>query len=51
MIKIALRRNLIYPLQLLIWKVVRGVIIKIISKGFNFSNSFIFTPIMFFGEF
>ena len=51
MIKIALRRNLIYPLLLLIWKVIREIEINVISNYFNFSNSFIYTPIMFLGEF
>ena len=51
MIKIALRRNLIYPLQLLIWKVVRDIEIQIIYQNFEFDNSFIYTPLMFLGEF
>ena len=51
MIKIALRRNLIYPFLLLVWKVVRDAESYLILKLFNFNNSLIYTPIMFLGEF
>ena len=50
MMKFALRRNLIYPLQLLIWKLIREAEIYLISKVFNFKNSLFYTPIMFLGE-
>ena len=51
MIKVALRKNLIYPLFLLIWKVSRDAEIYLVDKIFNFNDSLIYTPIMFFGEF
>ena len=50
-IKFAWRRNLIYPIQLLIWTFLRKVITIILSKEFNFSQSVIFTLLMFLGEF
>jgi len=50
-IKFAWRRNLIYPLQLLIWTFLRKVLTIILSKEFNFSKSVIFTLLMFLGEF
>ena len=50
-IKFAWRRNLIYPLQLLIWTFIRKVLTIILSKEFNFSKSVIFTLLMFLGEF
>ena len=50
MIKIATRRNLIYPLQLLIYKVARDAEIILIEKLFDFKNSLIFTSIMFLEE-
>ena len=50
MIKIATRRNLIYPLQLLIYKVARDAEIILIEKLFDFKNSLIFTSIMFLAE-
>ena len=50
MIKIALRRNLIYPLQLLIWKVARDILLIINAKLFNFKNSLVYTSLMFFAE-
>ena len=51
MIKIALRRNLIYPIQLIIWSFIRYVEITLLSRKFNFNNSLTFTPLMFLGEF
>lgn len=50
-IKLAWRRKLIYPLQLLIWTFLRKVITIILSKEFNFSQSVLFTLLMFLGEF
>ena len=51
MIKVALRRNLIYPLLLLICKVTRDAEIYLIKKIFDFNDSLIYTPIMFLAEF
>ena len=51
MIKFALRHNLIYLLQLLIWKAIREAEIYLISELFNFKNSLFYTPVMFLGEF
>ena len=50
MIKFALRRNLIYPLQLIIWNLVRKLETMLISYLFKF-NDLIYTPLMFIGEF
>ena len=49
--KFALRRNLIYPFQLLIFNVLRDTESTLISTFFNFSNPLIYTPLMFLGEF
>ena len=51
MIKFALRRNLIYPLQLLIFNVVRDAEWDFLSRFYDFDETLIFTPIMFIGEF
>jgi len=51
MIKFALRRNLIYPLQLLIYNLLRNLETKLIDHLFEFRDSLVFTPIMFIGEF
>ena len=51
MIKFALRRNLIYPLQLIIWNLVRKLETILIGFLFNFSDSLFYTPLMFIGEF
>ena len=51
MIKFALRPNLIYPLQLIIWNLLRKIETILISYLFNFSDSLIYTPLMFLGEF
>ena len=51
MIKFALRRNLIYPLQLLIFNVVRDTERDLLSIYFNFDFLLIFTPLMLIGEF
>ena len=51
MIKFALRRNLIYPLQLLIYNLLRKLETKLIDYLFEFRDSLVFTPIMFIGEF
>ena len=51
MIKFALRRNLIYPLQLLIFNVVRDVEKILIELFLDDTVSLIYTPLMFLGEF
>ena len=51
MIKFALRPNLIYPLQLIIWNLLRKLETMLINYLFNFSDSLIYTPLMFLGEF
>ena len=51
MIKFKLRRNLIYPGQYVIWSVVRDFL-SIMSRHYlYFSNSLVYGPIMFLGEF
>ena len=50
MIKIALRRNLIYPIYLIFWAFLRKIVSILISKLFNFSGSVIYTFLMFLGE-
>ncbi len=51
MIKISLRRNSIYIIQLIIYYNIRRVIKVIIGNFFSFYNSLIFTLLMLFGEF
>ena len=51
MIKFSLRGNLIYPFQLIIWHFLRTVETKIIGYLFNFSDSLVYTPLMFISEF
>ena len=51
MIKFALRKNLIYPLQMLIWATIREIDNYLINFLLKFSNSSIFTLFMFIGEF
>ena len=51
MIKFALRPNLIYPLQLIIWNLIRKLETMLIGYLFNFSDSLFYTPLMFIGEF
>ena len=50
-IKFATRRNLIYPLQYLIYNVLRDTESTLVDKYFNYSDSLMFTPLMFIGEF
>ena len=50
MIKFAIRQNVKYPLQLLIWFILREIESDLVSRFLNF-NSIIYTPIMFLGEF
>ena len=51
MIKFALRRNLIYPLQLIIYNLLRRLETMLINHLFHFSDSLAYTPLMFIGEF
>jgi len=51
MIKFELRRNLIYPLQYLIWTLARDFLTMFIKFLFNFTNSYAYIPFMFLGEF
>ena len=50
LIKFALRRNLIYPLQLLLYTFARVVLTWILGHSFEFSASLFFSPLMFLGE-
>ena len=50
MIKFALRRNLIYPLQFLIWNILRSTETYLISYFFDIGYLLIYTPLMFLGE-
>ena len=50
MLKFALRRNLIYPLQLIISNLVRQLLKDFLGSQFNFENSLTYTPLMYFGE-
>jgi hypothetical protein len=49
--KFALRRNLIYPFQLIIWNTLRKLEMILINHLFEFDNSLIYTTFMFLGEF
>ena len=51
MIKLAIRPNLIYPLQLIIWNFIRKIVKLIINVILKFDISLIFTLLMFIGEF
>ena len=51
MIKFALRRNLIYPFQYLLWSVIRDIEGDLISIFFKLDHLIITTPLMFLGEF
>ena len=50
MIKFALRRNLIYPFQLLLWGFFRDLEEYLIELFLNYDNSIIYTTLMFLGE-
>ena len=50
MIKFAVRRNLIYPLQLLLWNFFRDTETKLLTHYFQIDNFEIYTPLMFTGE-
>ena len=49
-IKFALRRNLIYPLQYIIWSFVREVVHMIINTIIKYEEPYILLPLMFLGE-
>ena len=49
--KFAWRHNLIYPIFLLLWILLRRAITFLLSRFFNFSKNILFTLLMFFGEF
>ena len=49
--KFAWRHNLIYPIFLLLWILLRRANTFLLSKFFNFSKNILFTLLMFFGEF
>ena len=51
MMKFAVRHNMIYPLQLLIFNFARDTESTLISKLLKFEGDLIFTPVMFLGEF
>ena len=51
MIRFAIRPNLKYPLQLLLYHELRNVETILLSKLLKFSESLVFTPLMFLGEF
>ena len=50
-IKFALRPNLKYPFQLIIWHLLRKIETMLISYLFNFGDSLVYIPLMFIGEF
>ena len=50
MIKFALRQNLKYPLQALLWNVLRDIESILISRFLNVSDLAINCPLMFLGE-
>ena len=50
MIKFALRRNLIYPLQLLIFSTIRDVEEDLLGRFYNFDYPLILTVLMSIGE-
>ena len=50
-IKFALRPNLKYPFQLIIWHLLRKLETILISYLFNFGDSLVYIPLMFIGEF
>ena len=51
MIKFALRQNLCYALQYIIWSVVRDLLIIGMDSLFKFNKTYIFAHCIFFGEF
>ena len=51
MLKFALRRNLIFPLQLLLWNSIRDVEIFLIDYFFDYRDALFYSLLMFLGEF
>ena len=51
LIKFALRHNLIYPLQLIIYQFLRQELVIILTKTFEFGSSLAYIPLAFSGEF
>ena len=51
LIKFAWRRNLLYPIHLLLWVFVRKINSMILTIFFNFTANLFFTLLMFFAEF
>ena len=51
MMKVAVRPNLKYPLQLLLYNELRNIESILVNKLLKFSNSLVFTPLMFLGKF
>ena len=50
MIKISLRPNLIYPIYLIMWTLLRKIVKIILTKFYNFKGSVVYTFLMFLGE-
>ena len=50
MIKFEFRRNSIYPGQYLIWSIFRFLLTVLLKYKFNFSDTLVFSPLMFLGE-
>ena len=48
--KLAIRRNLIYLIQHIIWSFARQVLTWILGEYFKFGSSLVFSPLMFLGE-
>ena len=51
MMKVAVRPNLKYPLQLLLYNELRNIESYLVYKLLKFGDSLVFTPLMFLGEF
>jgi len=51
LIKFALRHNLIYPFQLILYQFLRHIVVWLLSKKFGFKNSSAYTSILFSAEF
>ena len=51
MIKFALRPNLRYPIQLIIWSFIRTIERELISQFYSYKINLVYLPLMFLGEF
>ena len=51
MIKFALRPNLRYPIQLIIWSFIRTIERELIGQFYSYKINLVYLPLMFFGEF